>query len=118
MKHHTVTLRNRDNLKVSVGEDEAITLGESPGLNWGKDENFSRKLTVSKILSISSGLNRFFWAGVGPRTNFCSNTSFSLSVSVLSASELLIFSLQLRSKELVDDFLRCLSRTFVNRAQL
>ena len=24
MKHHTVTLRNRDNLKVSVGENEAI----------------------------------------------------------------------------------------------
>ena len=99
------------------------TLGEFPGLNSGKDENFSRKFTVSKILSISSGLmvavDLFCWAGVGPRTNFmvfapllpefCSKTSFSLSRSV-SASER-IFSLHLRStsKELLEDFLLCLS---------
>ena len=36
--------------------DDATTVGESPGLNSGKVENFSLKLTVSKILSISSGL--------------------------------------------------------------
>ena len=99
------------------------TLGEFPGLNSGKDENFSRKFTVSKILSISSGLmvavDLFCWAGVGPKTNlmvlvpllpeFCSKTSFSLSRSV-SASER-IFSLHLRStsKELLEDFLLCLS---------
>ena len=99
------------------------TLGEFPGLNSGKDENFSRKFTVSKILSISSGLmvavDLFCWAGVGPRTNFmvlapllpefCSKTSFSLSRSV-SASER-IFSLHLRStsKKLLEDFLLCLS---------
>ena len=99
------------------------TLGEFPGLNSGKDENFSRKFTVSKILSISSGLmvavDLFCWAGVGPKTNlmvlvpllpeFCSKTSFSLSRSV-SASER-IFSLHLRStsKELLEDFRLCLS---------
>ena len=96
--------------------DDATTVGESPGLNSGKVENFSLKLTVSKILSISSGLipverNFICWAGVGPNTNLlCSKTSFSLSKSSVSASEW-IFSLHLKStsKELVEDFLLCLS---------